>query len=238
MSPHTSTERLPHASPRLIAAIVGVGALGLLVYAFLNSSSERTAFVQPVSLVPPALPPPPAEKQEIDKEVPQRPSPLETNDLSVGVAGASPGPGTDPSPSTGAPATGPLGLNEAGEGGGDAFGLAARSGGRELLFTRGGGNPGPRYAEFANQLQSHIKAQLNQNAELRKSCYSVRVEIRVGAGGFIQAAKISSSSGDAALDAELRAALLNLAPLDAAPPADMPQPVGLKIVSRRANCGP
>jgi len=237
-----NTERLHHVPPGLIA-VVAAGALALLVHAFLSSNSERTAFVQPVSLVPPALPPqppPPApEKQEPEKELPQQPLTLDTNDLSVGVTG-SPGPGTDASPSSGALATGPLGINEAGEGGSDAFGLAARSGGRELLFTRsgGGGNPSARYVEFANQLQSHIKEQLNQYTDLRKDCYTARVDIRIAGSGFIETAKIRSSTGDAALDAELRAALLKLAPLNAGPPPDMPQPVGLKIVSRRADCGP
>lgn len=239
-----NAERLHHVPPGLIAAVVAAGALALLVHAFLDSNSERTAFVQPVSLVPPALPtqppPTPPEKPEMQKELPQQPLTLDTNDLSVGVTG-SPGPGTDAGPSSGALASGPLGINEAGEGGGDAFGLAARSGGRELLFTRsagGGGNPSARYVEFANQLQSHVKEQLNQNNDLRKDCYAVRVDIRIAASGFIETAKIRSSTGDAALDAELRAALLKLAPLNAGPPPDMPQPVGLRIVSRRADCGP
>ncbi|HMK84696.1 MAG TPA: TonB family protein, partial [Steroidobacteraceae bacterium] len=183
-------------------------------------------------------PPPPPEEKKAPDEPPPPPSALDTStstEADGSASGESPGPAAGP----GLPATGPLGMNEGGEAGGDAFGLAARRGGRELLLTApagGAGNPTARFTEFAGLLQSHLESELNRIETLRESCYSVKVEVRVDAGGSLESVKIRSSTGVAALDAKIKAALLGLGPMSASPPADMPWPVGLRIVSRRADC--
>jgi TonB family protein len=234
-----NAKRLPLSPATLILALVGAGMLTLLLRAFLTSTTEREAFVQPVTLTAPPPPPQQEEKKPPD-EPPPPPSTLEQNTPNESEG---PGAGGTPGPASEGPnlaSTGPLGLNEAGGAGGDSFGLAARRGGHELLLTAppggGGASPIPRFIEFASLVQAHLESQLNRFEDLRQSCYSVQVKVTVGASGVIDEVKISRSTGDHELDAKIRAALLDLAPMSATPPPGMPWPVGLKILSRRADC--
>ncbi len=233
-----STQRL-HLSPTGgLAAVVALGLIAALVHHFLSSNTERATFVEPIALLapPPAAAPPPPKKVEPDP--PDRVEPVDKRDLTAGMADEPPGPTTQPAPGT--PAPGPLGLDEAGAGGGDAFGLAGRPGGRELLLTGGGGggNPNARFLRFASQLQSHVEEQLRPLQELQQTCYRLRVQIRVAANGSLEDVKIPLSSGDAALDSRIRDALLGIAPLQDTPPADMPWPITLQLVSHTAGCKP
>jgi TonB family protein len=141
----------------------------------------------------------------------------------------------------GAKARGKAGVDEAGASGTDSFGLAGKPGGRELLLTGaggGGGNPNGRYLQFASQIQAYIKDQLNQVASLTQDCYTVNVAVWVAATGSIDDVRIRKSTGDRILDSEIRSALLQLAPMDPAPPSDMPWPVILQMVAHRADCKP
>jgi periplasmic protein TonB len=217
---------------RVIAAMAALAALGSLLHSFLETNTARTAPpVQALNLVAPVPPPPPPpEPKPVEEAHPEPISRLDTKDWMPA------GPATASAPSA-APASGPLGLDEAGGSGSDAFGLAGRPGGRELLLTGegGGGGANGRYLHFAGQLQSFIQTQLNERASLRKACYQAAVEIRVGPTGSIEEVKIRESSGDRTLDNEIRTALLQLSPADV-PPADMPWPVGLRLVSQRVDC--
>lgn len=236
-----STDRL-HLSPTgVLATVAGLGLLALLVHTFLDSNTARTeASVQRIALVapPPAPPPPPPDRRKPLEEPPRRDQRLDMSDLNAGVAGANPGPAEHAGPA--GPAGGALGLDEAGASGSDAFGLAGNPGGRELLLTGGGGggNPNARFLQFAGQLQQHIEAQLNQIPELKQTCYTVRVEVRVAPGGSVENVKIHTSSGDAELDSRIRTALVKMPPLSAIPPSDMPWPVGLQLVSHGPGCEP
>ena len=49
---------------------------------------------------------------------------------------------------------------------------------------------------------------------------------------------IRKSTGNRALDTEIRSALLELAPMEEMPPSDMPWPVVLKLIAHRADCDP
>ena len=234
-----STERLHFSATGVLASVAGLGFLTLLVHEFLDSNTARTTSIQPIALLAP--PPAPALPPEIKRPViepPHRDQPLDMSDLNPGVAGADPGPAEHAGPA--GPAAGALSLNEAGTSGTDAFGLGGNPGGRELLLTGGGGggNPNARFLQFASQLQQHVEAQLNELPELKRSCYTVAVEIRVAAGGSMENVRIHTSSGDPALDSRIRTALAQIAPISAVPPSDMPWPVGLKLISHGADCQP
>lgn len=231
------------AMPRtLIGAAIALGLLALVVHAFLGSSSVRQPYVQPVTLTPPPPPPaPPPEPKRVEEPVQtQRFIRDDTTETSGPVTEGPPGPPGPPG-AAGLPATGPLGFNEAGEAGGDVFGLAARRGGHELLMTAprggGGGDRNARFFQYADALRSYVQLQLNSVDELRRACYSLEVTIRVGADGRMEDVRIHHSTGDPALDARIRGALVGLKASDPPPPSDMPWPVGLRIVSRREDCG-
>lgn len=243
MSP--STLRLSPSPRTLIGATLALGVLALVLHVFLGSSSVRTAYVQPVTLMPPAppAPPPPEAKRVEQEEPPEHLSPTDLQDEGIRESGPvanATSPATGAGAGLGLPATGPLGFNEAGEAGSDVFGLAARHGGHELLSTApgggGGGDRNARFIQYADTLKSYLQVQLNEVEELRRACYSVQVTVRVGGAGQLQDVKIRKSTGDPALDAQLRSVLSSLPPMDHLPPPDMPWPVGLRIVSRRDDC--
>jgi protein TonB len=216
--------------------LLGIGMVGLLVRAFLLTNTERVMPLQPVHLVATAPTPPPPEVKKPPEPQPQPVEQIDSRSWTDAAATDSP-----PGPSGGpVAADGPLGLAEAGEGGSDAFGLAGRPGGTELLLTGGGGgggNAAGRFALFAHELETHMQEELNRNDALRRDCYTVQVAVRLTSSGAVQEVKIARSTGRRELDAEIRRALESLPPLDAAPPTDIPWPVSLRIVSSRADCG-
>jgi protein TonB len=231
-------KRFPDISPTAtVASLLGMAMIGLFIRSLLTINTERPAALHPVALVatPPLAQPPRPEVKKPDEPQTHR---LEQLDLKSWT----PTTAQDSQPgAAGGPlqASGPLGLAEAGEGGGDAFGLAGRPGGRELLLTGGGGgggNPNGRFAEFTQRLESHVQKELNQHEDLKNVCYTIDILLRVSANGFIEEPTVKKSTGQPELDARIKRALDSLQPLDIAPPSGLPWPVGLRIVSHRADC--
>lgn len=236
-----STQRVQFSPAGAIMALAAIGLVTLLVHEFLASNTLRSAPIESVALIAPLAPPPPAPPPEVQKPEEKQvvsTQALDTGDWTPGEPAATPGPGSG---SGAAPTDGALGVDEAGASGTDSFGLAGKPGGRELLLTGaggGGGNPNGRYLQFASQIQAYIKDQLNQVASLTQDCYTVNVAVWVAATGSIDDVRIRKSTGDRILDSEIRSALLQLAPMDPAPPSDMPWPVILQMVAHRADCKP
>jgi protein TonB len=67
---------------------------------------------------------------------------------------------------------------------------------------------------------------------VRANRYTVNVRLWIDRSGAVERVALASSTGDADLDGELERALDGIERFAQAPPADMPQPVRLRIVSR------
>lgn len=228
------TGRLHFSPARVVVGGLAIGLAALLLHEILASNTPRTASVQPLALIAPPATPPPITK-EPEPERAEEIKELDTSDYTPGEPGADAGPGPD----TGTPSDGAMGLDEAGSGGSDAFGLAGKPGGRELLLTGGGGgggNPNGRFIHFADQLQSHLQDQLNQLPGLRHNCYTASIDVRLAGSGAVEDVRIRKSTGDPGLDTQLHDALLQVSPMDTPPPADMPWPIRMRMVSRLADC--
>jgi periplasmic protein TonB len=154
---------------------------------------------------PPPPPPPPQEKVEV-------PDPQEK---------------PDPTPSKDPPAGEKLGLDAEGTAGADAFGLLGNKGGRELV-----GTGGSAFAWYAGLLKNQILDALDSEKKARTGGYSVVVRVWVRDDGSIEKVNIVQSSGDRERDQVIEGALSRMGRLSQAPPADMPEPISLKIVSR------
>jgi periplasmic protein TonB len=194
--------------------MLAVGAFAL-VRSFLHSApSGPKKVAQEIHLIrppppPPDLPPPPPPPPEEKVDIPdpqQQPDPTPSND---------PPPGEQ------------LGLDAEGSAGGDAFGLLGRKGGRDLLASGGSA-----YAWYAGLLKNEILGQLQEEKRARQGAYSVIVRVWVRDDGTIDRVRISQSSGDRQRDQSIETALSRITRLSQAPPADMPEPVTLRIVSR------
>jgi protein TonB len=159
----------------------------------------------PEALPPPPPPPPPDEKVDI-------PDPQQE---------------PDPTPSDEPPPAEQLGLDAEGTAGGDGFGLAARKGGRDLLASGGSA-----FTWYAGLIKNEILERLQDETRARSGSYSITVRVWVRQDGTIERFKLVQSSGDRDRDKAIESALSGIGRVSQSPPADMPQPVSLRIVSR------
>ncbi|HEU4779766.1 MAG TPA: TonB family protein [Steroidobacteraceae bacterium] len=168
--------------------------------------------VQEVRLIrppptPPEPPPPPPPEEEVDVPEPEiEPEPTPTDD---------PPPGEQ------------LGLDADGAAGGDGFGLVGRKGGRDLLA---GGNSA--FMWYSGLVKDEFLQALQDEAEARAGSYSIRVRVWVRVDGSVERVQLTQSSGNTVRDRAIESALARVARLSKSPPADMPQPINLRIVSR------
>jgi protein TonB len=99
----------------------------------------------------------------------------------------------------------------------------------------GGGTAKPnrmQFAFFTSALQRHIQDELARNREVKQIDYRVTVAVWLGRDGSVQRAELADSTGNDKADAALSAALRQMRAFREAPPADMPQPIRLRITNR------
>lgn len=197
----------------LIVVVLGLaGGAFAFVRSFLNEGSGAPKkVVQEVQIIRP--PPPP--------DVPPPPPPPAPED-EVDIPESEP----DPVANDAAPAE-RLGLDAEGGAGGDLFGLVGRKGGRDLV-----GSGGSAFAWYAGLLKGEILQQLQEVKAARSGAYSVVVKVWVRSDGSIERIRLAQTTGDRERDSAIEQALTRIDRISQGPPADMPQPVSLKIVSR------
>lgn len=193
---------------------LGAGAVAF-VRSFLNGAAPPPKqIVQQIQLIRPPPPPP-------DVPPPPPPPPDEKVDI------PDPQQQPDPTPSNEPPPSEQLGLDAEGGAGGDAFGLVGHKGGRDLLATGGSA-----FAWYAGLLKNEILDKLGNETRARTGSYSIVIRVWVRDDGSIERVALSQSSGDKQRDQSIQDALSRMTRLSQAPPADMPEPVTLRIVSR------
>ncbi len=189
---------------------LGVGIMGLLLVCgfvwfvrtmMASKTVKQGRQVQIVQLIPP---PPEKTDEPLPKDEPQ------------------PAPNDEPPPSE------PMGIDAQGSAGEDAFGLAARHGGSDLV----GGNGSAAFAWYTNRLKDAVVDKLSSDARLGAKKFSLTVQVWIAADGRIKQVKLASTTGNHELDERIESALSSLTRLSEAPPLEMPQPISLKIVSR------
>jgi protein TonB len=193
---------------------LGVGAIALM-RSFLHSTpAPPKQLIQQVQLIRPPPPPP---------DLPPPPPPPPEEKVSVPDPQDKP----DPTPSNEPPPSEQLGLDAEGSAGGDEFGLAAHKGGRDLLASGGSA-----YAWYAGLLKSEVIDQLSSEKRAHNGEYSVVVRVWVRSDGSVDRVRIAQSSGNRERDQAIEQALSRITRLSQPPPADMPEPISLRIVSR------
>jgi protein TonB len=203
---------LPVVLLSLAVTLLGVGAFAV-VRGILNSApGQPKQLIQEIHLMRPPPPPP---------DLPPPPPPPPEEKI---VAEKQP----DPKPSNEPPPGEQLGLDAQGGAGSDAFGLLGNQGGRDLLA----GGAGSAYVWYAGLLKDQILDLLNADQRARRGEYSLMVRVWVRGDGSIDHVRIMEGSGDRQRDQAIEAALSRLPRLSQAPPADMPEPISLRIVSR------
>ena len=204
---------LPAILIGLSVTMVGAGAVALVRNFLKSAPGTPQKVVQEIHLIrppppPPDLPPPPPPPEEkVDVNEPEQKA--------------------DPTPSNEPPPSEQLGLDAEGGAGGDAFGLLGNKGGRDLLASGGSA-----YAWYAGVLKNQILEQLNTERQARRGDYSLLVRVWLRGDGSVDRIRIVEGSGNRERDQAIESALARLGRLPQAPPADMPEPITLRIVSR------
>jgi len=212
--PRRKRRYLPVIVLGLAVSVVGVGAVAFVRGILSGAAPPTKKVVQEIHVIrppppPPDLPPPPPPPPDEKVDVPD---PVEK---------------PDPTPSNEPPPGGQLGLDAEGTAGGDAFGLLGNKGGRELV-----GTGGSAFAWYAGLLKNEILDTLGAEKQARTGSFSVIVRVWVRNDGTIDRVHIVQSSGDRERDRAIENALSRITRLSQAPPADMPEPISLRIVSR------
>ncbi|HEY2035376.1 MAG TPA: TonB family protein [Steroidobacteraceae bacterium] len=203
---------LPILALGLMVTLIGSGAFALLRSFLRGGSPHPQQVVQQIQLIRPPPPPP---------NLPPPPPPPPEEKVHIATPQKAPQPTPDhPPPSQ------QLGLDAKGGAGSDAFGLAAKPGGQDII-----GEGGSAFSWYAGLLKDQILNQLGAQAEARSASYTVVVSVWVGQDGTVQRVEIAKSSGDSERDRSIESALARLGRLTQPPPADMPEPITLRIVS-------
>ena len=205
----------------VIAALLGM-AVWWVVGAMHSYGKPLKRSVQEIALVkPPPPPPPPPPKVEPPKQDQQK----------MDVPDKSEAPKDAPPDKPDAPPPGPdLGVDANGTGAGDSFGLVGKKGGAGLIGGGGGGN---KFAWYGALIKDGIQEALQKDKKVRGATdLRVLVNVWVSPNGTVTKAELLDSSGNADLDNAIKAVLKNLPALRDGAPADMPQPVKLRISAR------
>jgi outer membrane biosynthesis protein TonB len=214
--------RLPRLAAGALGLCAAIGLIVAVVKAMLAESGKPIRpSVQQIAILKPPPPPPP-------KPEPKPPEPeIKPETVKVPEPKMEDEPKADERP----PASEQLGVDADGTAGSDAFGLAARKGGRDIT-TIGGDKGGGRsaFAYYTGQLQRLLQDELTRNKALAGKDYRIGVLLWLAPNGRVERVDLSESSGSEATDKLIRGALLslNLRP----PPENMPRPVGVRINSR------
>jgi protein TonB len=207
---------------RIISRLAG-GVFGLLLIVgfvwfvrtmMANKTAKPGRQVQVVQVIRPPPPPPPDQ--------PPPPAPEKTN---VPLPKDEPEPAPDNQP---APANQPLGLDAEGAAGGDAFGLAARRGGSDLV----GGTGSAPFAWYTNRITDAIRERLSSVACAKSAKGSLSIHVLMQADGKIKQIQLATTTGNSGVDHCIDSALTSMPPMSDPLPPGMPEQVNLKIVSR------
>jgi protein TonB len=213
--------------PLLIGAVLSL-ALAVGVYLlkdlFQKPPSTKRTVQQITVLQPPPPPPPPPEVKppppEVKEEKIEEPEPEPEKEPEPAPEEAQEPPGDQ------------LGVDGDGAAGSDAFGLAARKGGRSLL----GGTAGSTILWYGGQIKRGLEDELHPllaDTQARKNSYAVTLDIWIGPDGRVSRVELSGGSGRPEVDQAIRAALPRLRlSLQKPPPENMPQPVRIRLTSR------
>jgi periplasmic protein TonB len=202
----------------VLYSIVGIALIAGFVWfvhtMMASKISKPDRLVQNVQIIRPPPPPPPPDQPP--------PPPPEKTEEQLPKDEPQPTPDQQQAPDQ------PLGLDADGSAGSDAFGLAARAGGGDLI----GGNGTAPFAWYTNRISDAIKDRLAQAPCSKNAKGSLTVHVIMEADGRVREIKLATTTGDSKVDACIDTALVSITRMSDPVPPGMPEQVNLKIVAR------
>jgi protein TonB len=208
---HPIRKHLPLAGVAALLLIVIVGCVSVVRGLMSVKDDKPVRTVQTIQVIrppppPPEPPPPPPPQEKVEQPIPQ----------------------DQPKPEDDSPPPAPqLGVDAAGTAGSDAFGLAARSGGSDLV----GGSGNAIFAWYTSKLKDALVDCLSADPKLRGKKYTGQVRLRLNPDGQIKDPHVVGSTGNHDLDGQITADA-GACHVAEAPPLELPQPLTLQFVSR------
>ncbi|MEW5789137.1 MAG: hypothetical protein AB1899_14920 [Pseudomonadota bacterium] len=212
--------RLPALAGGAFMLLFTVGVVGLVRDFIVNAEPPDKVKVQQISLVKPPPPKPeekPPEPEKVEQEQPKEEVQLDTPQPQDQPQDEGPPPGEQ------------LGLDAEGGAGGDGFGLAARKGGRDIT-TLGGGSD--RDAWYGRVISRYLEENLRRAKRLQGTSYNIVAQVWFDEAGGVLRVRLTQGSGNPETDLLLREEMSSLPPLRDPLPADLPQPVRVRVASR------
>jgi periplasmic protein TonB len=211
---HARRRLASRSAGALFAILMLLGFVWFVRTMMASKISKPERLIQTVQIIrpppppPPDQPPPPPQKtlQEIPKDTPQ-PKPDEQQQ---------------------APPDQPLGLAAEGTAGSDAFGLAARSGGGDLI----GGTGTAPFAWYTNRIRDAIQEKLAATPCTRSGKGSLSIHVLMEADGRVKQINLATSTGDQKLDHCVGSALTSITRMNDPAPPGLPEQITMQIAFR------
>jgi len=209
----TQRRYLPRLAGAVFAVLLILGFSWFVRTMMAKKSGKPERMVQVVQVIRP--PPPPPDQPP--------PPPPEKTDEPLPKDAPEPTPDQQQSPPDQ-----PLGVDAEGSAGGDAFGLAARPGGRDLV----GGNGTAPFAWYTNRIADAIRERLAAVACAKSAKGSLSLHVLLGADGGIKQVQLATTTGNHQIDQCIDTSLTSMPRMSDPPPPGMPEQVNVKIVAR------
>jgi protein TonB len=126
---------------------------------------------------------------------------------------------------------GPLSLDAKPVGPGDLFNLGGKPGGNPY----GGGGGGSRWGWYSSIVSTQMQNALLANPRTRNLAAQLQIRVWADGSGRVTRVQLTSSTGDAELDAFIRNDVLGSLTLREPPPKDLPMPVVTRVTARRPS---
>jgi periplasmic protein TonB len=210
-------------SGRRIAIRVGIGlvavalmvSFALMVRTIMASKAAKPERqVQIVQIIKPPPPPPPDQPPPPPPEKTEQPIPKDQPEPTPDQPQQSP--------------EQPLGLDADGAAGGDAFGLAARRGGSDLV----GGTGTAPFAWYTSRITDAIRERLSSVECAKSAKGSLSFHLLMDVSGKIKHVELATTTGNQKVDQCIDMALTSMPPMSDPLPPGMPEQVNIRIVSR------
>jgi len=210
-----------------IASVAGVllllAGIGLVLKNLMSGKVSTKKPVTTIKLMPDTPPPPPPKEppKEQPKEQPkeikmEQPKPQEAPQPPAEVLKMEGTAGDGPSPFAAGT------VNNEYKGG-------------DVGTTIGGKKGMAAYAWFTGQIKARIEEALAAEKGLSSAQYRLVVNLWLGRDGRVERAELQGSSGDTKTDDLINKTLTGIRAAAESPPEDMPQPVKLRITSKKTG---
>ncbi|MGZ3237794.1 MAG: TonB C-terminal domain-containing protein [Burkholderiaceae bacterium] len=201
-----------------IVIVIVMALLGFGLKSLLSGKSGAPKKAPKISLMPTTPPPPPPPPKEEKKPEP----PKEQKEMKMEQQQVQKVEAPAPAPELkmeGAAGDGPSAF---------ASGQVTSEDISKLGNDKGAFNP---FNNYAGLLKVELQHYLRKSKDLRQRQYQIEVRVWVGGDGSLKRSELVGSTGDGDTDAAIRQALTSTPSFSESPPANMPQPIRLRIVT-------